>query len=69
MQDLKQMFVLQEPKLDEEMQKVLKENQKLWIELQNQCEEHEAEKEKNLEKFEEQRKTLEEYLKFTKRQV
>ena len=26
MQDLKQMFVLQEPKLDEEMQKVLKEN-------------------------------------------
>ena len=28
MQDLKQMFVLQEPKLDEEMQKVLKENQK-----------------------------------------
>ena len=53
------MFVLQEPKLDEEMQKVLKENQKLWIELQNQCEEHEAEKEKNLEKFEEQRKVHE----------
>ena len=64
MQDLKQMLVLQERKLDEEMQKILKENQKLWIELQNQCEEHEAEKEKNLEKFEEQRKKLEEYLKF-----
>ena len=44
MQDLKQMLVLQERKLDEELQKVLKENQKLWIELQNQCEEHEAEK-------------------------
>ena len=61
MQELRQMLVLQEHKLDEEKQRLLKEEQKLKMELQNQCKEYEAEKEKNLKKFEEQIKKLEQH--------
>ena len=61
MQELRQMLVLQERKLDEETQKLLKEEQKLKVELQNQSKEYEADKEKNLKKFDKQIKKLEEY--------
>ena len=61
MQELRQMLVLQEHKLDKETQRLLKEEQKLKMELQNQCKEYEAEKEKNLKKFEEQIKKLEQH--------
>ena len=69
MQELRQMLVLQERKLDEETQKLLKEEQKLKMELQNQCEEYEAEKKKNLKKFEDQIKKLKEHQNFTSLKV
>ena len=58
------MFVLQERKLDEEMQKLTKEEQKLRHDEQKRNKEHEAEKENNVRKFEEQGKKLEGYQKF-----
>ena len=64
MQKLKQMFVLQECKLDEEMQKLSNKEQKLRHDEQKRNKEHEAEKENNVRKFEEQGKKLEGYQKF-----